>query len=65
MFRRKHFTLAIAAQFFCVAAQTGIFSFCVNYILESDPGVSRLQASKWLGAIGFGYLWSGASVAVW
>jgi FHS family L-fucose permease-like MFS transporter len=54
MFRRQHFTLAIAAQFFCVAAQTGIFSFCVNYILENDPGVTRLQASKWLGFIGFG-----------
>ncbi len=54
MFRRKHFTLAIAAQFFCVAAQTGIFSFCVNYVLENDPGVTRLQASKWLGFIGFG-----------
>lgn len=53
MFRRKHFTLGIAAQFFYVAAQTGIFSFCVNYILENDPGVTRLQASKWLGAIGF------------
>jgi FHS family L-fucose permease-like MFS transporter len=54
MFRRKHFTLGIAAQFLYVAAQTGIFSFCVNYILENDPGVTRLQASKWLGAIGFG-----------
>lgn len=54
MFRRKHFTLGIAAQFLCVAAQTGIFSFCVNYILENDPGVTKLQASKWLGAIGFG-----------
>ncbi|MGA2004936.1 MAG: sugar MFS transporter [Terriglobales bacterium] len=54
MFRRKHFTLGLAAQFLYVAAQTGIFSFCVNYILENDPGVSRLQASKWLGAIGFG-----------
>jgi FHS family L-fucose permease-like MFS transporter len=54
MFRRKHFTLGIATQFLYVAAQTGIFSFCVNYILENDPGVSRLQASKWLGAIGFG-----------
>jgi FHS family L-fucose permease-like MFS transporter len=54
MFRRKHFTLGIAAQFFCVAAQTSIFSFCVNYVLENDPGVTRLQASKWLGAIGFG-----------
>ncbi len=53
MFRRKHFTLGIATQFFYVAAQTGIFSFCVNYILENDPGVTRLQASKWLGAIGF------------
>ena len=54
MFRRRHFTLGIAAQFFCVAGQTSIFSFCVNYILENDPGVTRLQASKWLGAIGFG-----------
>jgi MFS transporter, FHS family, L-fucose permease len=54
MFRRRHFTLGIAAQFFCVAGQTGVFSFCVNYILENDPGVTRLQASKWLGAIGFG-----------
>ena len=53
MFRRRHFTLGIAAQFFCVAGQTGIFSFCVNYILENDPGVTRLQASKWLGGIGF------------
>jgi MFS transporter, FHS family, L-fucose permease len=54
MFRRKHFTLGIGAQFLYVAAQTGIFSFCVNYILENDPGVTRLQASRWLGAIGFG-----------
>ncbi len=53
MFRRKHFTLGIGTQFLYVAAQTGIFSFCVNYILENDPGVTRLQASKWLGAIGF------------
>jgi FHS family L-fucose permease-like MFS transporter len=54
MFRRKHFTLGIGAQFLYVAAQTGIFSFCVNYILENDPGVTKLQASKWLGLIGFG-----------
>ena len=54
MFRRKHFTFGVAAQFLYVAAQTGIFSFCVNYILENDSGVTRLQASKWLGAIGFG-----------
>ncbi len=53
MFRRKHFTLGIGAQFLYVAAQTGIFSFCVNYVLENDPGVTRLQASRWLGGIGF------------
>jgi FHS family L-fucose permease-like MFS transporter len=53
MFRRRHFTLGIGAQFLYVAAQTGIFSFCVNYILENDSGATRLQASKWLGAIGF------------
>jgi FHS family L-fucose permease-like MFS transporter len=53
MFRRKHFTLGIAAQFLYVAAQTGIFSFFVNYVLENDPGVTKKQASFWLGAIGF------------
>jgi FHS family L-fucose permease-like MFS transporter len=54
MFRRRHFTLGIATQFLYVAAQIGTFSFFVNYVLENDPGVTRLQASKWLGAVGFG-----------
>ncbi len=54
MFRRKHFTLGVGAQFLYVAAQTGIFSFCVNYIIENDPGASPKQASFWLGSIGFG-----------
>ncbi|MBV9624252.1 MAG: MFS transporter [Acidobacteria bacterium] len=53
MFRRTHFTLGVITQAFYVAAQTGIFSFFVNYVLENDPGVTRLQASRWLGAIGF------------
>jgi FHS family L-fucose permease-like MFS transporter len=53
MFRRKHFTLGVVTQFLYVAAQTGIFSFCVNYILENKPGVTNAQASYWLGAIGF------------
>jgi FHS family L-fucose permease-like MFS transporter len=54
LFRRKHFTLGVVTQFLYVAAQTGIFSFCVNYILENDLGVTKLEASRWLGAIGFG-----------
>ena len=53
MFRRWHFTLGIMAEALYVAAQTGIFSFFVNYVLENDPGVTRLQASRWLGVIGF------------
>ena len=54
MFRRKHFTLGVATQFLYVAAQTGIFSFFVNYVLENDPSVTKMQASTWLGAFGFG-----------
>jgi FHS family L-fucose permease-like MFS transporter len=54
MFRRKHFTLGIATQFLYVAAQTGIFSFFVNYVIENDPRVTPKQASAWLGAFGFG-----------
>jgi FHS family L-fucose permease-like MFS transporter len=44
----------VTAQFLYVAAQTGIFSFFVNYVLENDPGVTKMQASNWLGVFGFG-----------
>jgi MFS transporter, FHS family, L-fucose permease len=53
MFRRKHFTLGVVAQFLYVAAQTGIFSFCVNYIIENDAGVTPAKAATMLGGIGF------------
>jgi FHS family L-fucose permease-like MFS transporter len=53
MFRRRHFTLGVVAQFLYVAAQTGIFSFCVNYIIENDPQVTPAKAATMLGAIGF------------
>jgi FHS family L-fucose permease-like MFS transporter len=52
MFRRKHYTLGIATQFLYVAAQTGIFSFFINYVMENDASVKELQAKNWL-AIGF------------
>ena len=32
-----HFSMAMAAQFFYVAAQAGIFSFFINYMTEQDP----------------------------
>ena len=53
LFRRKHFTLGVAAQFLYVSAQTGIFSFCVNYSIENGHGVTAAQAARWLGGIGF------------
>jgi FHS family L-fucose permease-like MFS transporter len=54
LWKRNHFTLGVLAQFLYVAAQTGIFSFFVNYVLENDPSVTKIQASTWLGAFGFG-----------
>jgi FHS family L-fucose permease-like MFS transporter len=54
LWTRSHFTFGVAAQFLYVAAQAGIFSFVVNYVLENDPGVTKLQASAWLGIFGFG-----------
>ena len=53
LFRRKHFTLGVAAQFLYVSAQTGIFSFCVNYSIENGDGVTAVQAARWLGGVGF------------
>jgi FHS family L-fucose permease-like MFS transporter len=39
-----HFTLAVVAQFFYVAAQTGVFSFFINYLdSEAPPFTARLQ----------------------
>lgn len=56
-----HFTMAVAAQFLYVAAQAGIFSFFINYIVSEmppiplswDAGMSTLSAnagllSNWL-----------------
>ncbi len=53
LWQRSHFTFGVATQFFYVAAQTGIFSFFINYVVENDASVSKEKASYWLGAIGF------------
>ena len=44
LFQRWHFILAIAAQFFYVAAQTGVFSYFVNYIHSDTPPLSEGMA---------------------
>jgi len=42
-----HFTGAVAAQFFYVAAQAGIFSFFINYIIEEMPSISQGLSGTW------------------
>ena len=39
LWSQPHFSLAVAAQFFYVAAQAGIFSFFINYMTEQVPPI--------------------------
>ncbi len=43
-----HFSGAVAAQFLYVAAQAGIFSFFINYMVEEIPAISRSIAGSFL-----------------
>jgi FHS family L-fucose permease-like MFS transporter len=43
----RHFLGAVAAQFLYVAAQAGIFSFFINYIVEEIPALSQFLAGSW------------------
>ena len=52
--RRHHFTLGVLAQFLYVAAQTGIFSFFINYLVENVHGMTDMRAKNLLGIGGFG-----------
>jgi MFS transporter, FHS family, L-fucose permease len=42
-----HFIGAVAAQFLYVAAQAGIFSFFINYIIEEMPSIPQELSSSW------------------
>lgn len=48
MWAHKHFLLAVIAQFLYCAAQTGIFSFFINYVTELDHSITPVQASQFL-----------------
>jgi len=52
LFKRWHFILAIAAQFFYVAAQTGIFSFFINYISSDAPTLGQPSAGNLQAVVG-------------
>jgi FHS family L-fucose permease-like MFS transporter len=46
LFSRGHFTMGVAAQFLYVAAQTGIFSFFINYSVANVTGLSDRSAGN-------------------
>lgn len=48
MWSHKHFIYAVIAQFLYCAAQTGIFSFFINYVTELDSAITPLKASQFL-----------------
>jgi len=48
MWSHKHFVLAVVAQFLYVAAQTGVFSFFINYVMELDSTITKVKASEFL-----------------
>lgn len=59
LINHRHFLLAVVAQFFYVAAQTGINSFFINYVTESIPSINDENAGYILGFGGMGMFWLG------
>ncbi len=47
VWRQAHFSGAVIAQFFYVAAQTGIFSFFINYMTSQSPALPG-DSDSWL-----------------
>lgn len=48
IFRQPHFVAGVAAQFLYVAAQAGIFSFFINYMIEELSSISKPLQESWL-----------------
>ncbi len=46
LWQHGQFVRAVAAQFCYCAAQTGIFSFFINYVTEMDPQITDIEASR-------------------
>jgi MFS transporter, FHS family, L-fucose permease len=59
LLKHPHFIMAVVAQFFYVAAQTGINSFFINYTTETINGISNAQAAIILSFGGMGLFWAG------
>lgn len=46
IWKHRQFVRAVVAQFCYCAAQTGIFSFFINYVTELDPQMTNIEASR-------------------
>jgi len=57
IWKHPHFVMAVAAQFFYVAAQSGIFAFFINYMTSQTPDVP----GSWNGFLRAGWLEVGAN----
>ena len=67
LFKQRHFVLAVIAQFCYVAAQTGVFSFFVNYMTDKNlqPHFDNKTAAMMLGIGGFGLFMIGRVSGSW
>ena len=61
IFKRSHFTMGVVSQFLYVAAQTGIFSFFINYAVANINNLSD-QAAGNLQTLAFALFASGRLV---
>lgn len=59
---RPHFSAATLAQFFYVAAQSGIFAFFVNYLTSQAPVAINNQTAALLFSVAFGCFLGGRVV---
>lgn len=65
LFHSRTFVFGLVAIFFYVAAQTGINSFFINYVTESQPSVSSRDAALMLSFGGMGLFFVGRLLGSW
>lgn len=50
----RHFLMAFIAQILYMVAQTGIFALFINYVMEANSAITKVQASQFLAFGGMG-----------
>jgi FHS family L-fucose permease-like MFS transporter len=65
VWNRPHFSAATLAQFFYVAAQSGIFAYFINYMTTQTPAAITDQNAALLASVAFGCFLAGRVVGSW